>query len=79
MDRKEQAIKFHDMGYNCAQAVLMAFQDVIEMPDKVAMLKVSEGFGGGMGTTYGTCGALSGAIMLAGLKNADGNLEAPRS
>ena len=25
----------------------------------------------------GTCGALSGAIMLAGLKNSDGNIDAP--
>ena len=32
-----------------------------------------------MGGMQGTCGALSGAVMLAGLKNSDKNLENPGS
>ena len=41
------------------------------------LFKLGEGFGLGMGCMEGTCGALSGAIMLAGLKNSDGNIDAP--
>ena len=78
MDRKEKAIELHSKVYNCAQAVLMAFEDKTGA-DSGMLMKLSEGFGGGMGTTYGTCGALSGAIMLAGLKNADGNTESPKT
>ena len=62
--------------YNCAQAVLLAFADEIG-EDKEVLFRISEGFGFGAGCGEGICGALSGAIMLAGLKNSDGNLEAP--
>ena len=40
---------------------------------------MSEGFGAGMGDMERTCGALSGAVMLAGLKRSDGDLEAPKT
>ena len=43
------------------------------------MMKVAEGFGLGCGGTEGMCGALSGALMVAGIKYADGNIEAPKS
>ena len=78
MNRKEKAIQLHDLGYNCAQAVLMAFEDELDA-DKKLLFKLSEGFGGGMGNSRGVCGALSGAIMLAGLLNSDADLEHPAS
>ncbi len=76
MDRKEKATMLHEQGYNCAQSVLLAFSDVLKM-DEETLFRVSEGFGFGMGNSYGTCGALTGAFMLAGLANSDGNLEKP--
>ena len=78
MDRKEKAIQLHDHGYNCAQAVLLAFEDKLDVDSKL-LFKISEGFGAGMGSTRGTCGALSGAVMLAGLLNSDADLEHPVS
>lgn len=76
MDKKELAIALHDKKYNCCQAVACAFCEEIGM-DEATLFRIGEGFGLGMGCMEGTCGALSGAIMLAGLKNSDGNIDAP--
>ncbi|MCL2478040.1 MAG: C-GCAxxG-C-C family protein [Treponema sp.] len=54
-------------GFNCAQAVLTSHCEEFGLPDDIAK-KVSCGFGGGLGHTGGMCGAVSGAIMLIGLK-----------
>ena len=42
-------------------------------------MKLSEGFGLGGGGMAAMCGALSGALMAASVKYADGNIEAPKS
>ena len=76
MDKKELAIAKHDIKFNCAQAVACAFAEEIGVDEKV-LFTAAEGFGLGMGGTEGTCGALSGAIMLAGFKNSDGNITDP--
>ena len=76
MDKKELAIALHDKKFNCCQAVACAFAEEVGI-DEAALFKIGEGFGLGMGCMEGTCGALSGAIMLAGLKNSDGNIDAP--
>lgn len=76
MDKKDLAIALHDKKYNCCQAVACAFCEEVGM-DEATLFRIGEGFGLGMGCMEGTCGALSGAIMLAGLKNSDGNIDAP--
>ena len=76
MDKKGLAIALHDKKYNCCQAVACAFCEEIGIDEQI-LFKIGEGFGLGMGGMEGTCGALSGAIMLAGLKNSDGNIDAP--
>lgn len=76
MTKKEKAIELHDKKYNCCQAVACAFASEAGVDEKV-LFAAGEGFGLGMGCMEGTCGALSGAIMLAGLKNSDSNLESP--
>lgn len=76
MDKKELAIALHDKKFNCCQAVACAFAEEVGI-DEATLFKIGEGFGLGMGCMEGTCGALSGAIMLAGLKNSDGNTSAP--
>ena len=76
MDKKELAIALHDKKFNCCQAVACAFAEEVGS-DEATLFKIGEGFGWGMGCMEGTCGALSGAIMLAGLKNSDGNIEDP--
>ena len=74
MERLDKAIELHHKGFNCAQAVVMAYCDMFDMDEKTAM-RAAEGFGGGMGGFNSTCGALSGCVMLAGLKDSDGDTE----
>lgn len=76
MTKKELAIAYHDQKYNCAQAVAMAFAEEAGI-DKELLFKVCEGCGLGMGGMEGTCGAVTGAVILAGLKNSDGNPDNP--
>ena len=52
---------------NCCQAVVRAFADTLDMPED-KLMQLAAGFGAGMGTMEGTCGALVGAIMVAGLR-----------
>lgn len=76
MTKKELAIANHDKKYNCAQAVACAFSEELGV-DEATLFKACEGFGLGMGCMECTCGALSGAITLAGFKNSDGNISNP--
>lgn len=76
MTKKELAIQLHDRKYNCAQSVACAFAEEIGVDPKT-LFQACEGFGLGMGCMNGTCGAISGAIVLAGFKNSDGNIDAP--
>ena len=75
MDKKELALKLHGKGYNCAQSVLCAFADELDMDEK-DMFRMAEAFGFGMGCME-TCGAVSGMVFAAGIKESDGNLDAP--
>jgi C_GCAxxG_C_C family probable redox protein len=78
MTNEERAMKLHGNGCNCCQSVLLTFCDELGV-DPVTAFKMGEGFGLGMGGMENTCGALSGAIMLAGLKNSDGDLDHPKT
>ena len=57
---------FKEEGYNCCQAVVLAYNDVFDMDDSLAA-SLSSGFGGGMGRLREVCGSVSGMVMLAGL------------
>ena len=53
-------------GYNCTQAVVLAFEE--ELPiDRSFLLKAALPFGGGLGRQRLVCGTVSGMCMLAGL------------
>ena len=70
MERKEvyaeRAKTLFTDGYNCAQAVLCAFEDVTHLPRQTAA-KLASGFGGGIGRMREVCGAVSGAVMVLSL------------
>lgn len=59
----EKAKALFTSGYNCAQAVVAAFSDVTGI-DFEASVKLSSGFGGGMGRMREVCGAVSGMFMV---------------
>ena len=66
-ERVEKAKRlFKEGGYNCCQAVVLAYNDVFGLDDQTAAA-LSSGFGGGMGRMREVCGAVSGMVMLAGM------------
>lgn len=65
MNRYEIAFDLHKQGFNCAQAVVGAYADMIGIGRQEAM-SIGAGFGGGAGTGE-LCGAVTGAVMVLGL------------
>lgn len=51
-------------GFNCAQAVGVAFADELKMP-KETIAKMLSGFGGGVARLREVCGAISGMVFVA--------------
>ena len=70
----EKALELHTKGYNCAQAVVCAFKDKLDM-DETVLYKIAEGFGSGLGNRKYLCGALTGAVMVAGLLSSSGDVQ----
>jgi C_GCAxxG_C_C family probable redox protein len=66
MNRSERADQLFQQGFNCTQAVACAFAEDLGA-DRELALRMATGFGGGMGHTGGTCGALTGAFMALGI------------
>ena len=77
-DRIKTADELHRKGYSCSQSVAVACADLVDVPKEI-LFKATEGFGLGMGTMDGVCGALTGGLLIAGLKNSTGNLNMPKS
>ena len=73
----ERAVALHHKRYNCAQSVACAFAEELGIDEKV-IFRMMEGFGLGMGC-MGTCGAVSAMAAIAGMKESDGNTDAPAS
>ena len=76
--RIKKTLELQKQGYNCAQAVACAYCDIVDVDERTA-LRATEAFGAGMGGRETTCGAISGAVFLAGMKSADGIVGAPKS
>lgn len=57
---------FKEGGFNCCQAVVLAYNDLFGLGDETAAA-ISSGFGGGMGRLREVCGSVSGMVLLAGL------------
>ena len=62
----KKAIDLFKEGYNCSQAVFLAFEDKYNI-DRPTAIRLSSSFGGGMGRLREVCGAVSGMFMVAGL------------
>ena len=63
MDHGLKAAELFLSGYNCAQAVAVAFTDVTGLTEGQAA-KMASAFGGGMGRMREVCGAVSGMLMV---------------
>lgn len=62
----KKATELFREGFNCSQAVFLAFEDKYDINRELA-LKLSSSFGGGMGRLREVCGAVSGMFMVAGV------------
>lgn len=67
MNNAEYAVDCFNNGHSCAQAVVATFCEEYGI-DKKLGLKIACPFGGGMGHTGGVCGAVTGALLVLGLK-----------
>lgn len=66
-DYADKAEKLFLEGYSCSQAILMAWARECGLDSDTAK-KIAATFGGGMGRLRKTCGSLTGAFMVLGLK-----------
>ena len=68
-ERGERARNYFLEGYNCCQAVLLAFADVLEengLAERELLTVMGSGFGGGFARLREVCGSFSACTMLAG-------------
>lgn len=64
--RAEKAKNNFFEGYNCTQAVVLAFEDILPV-EKEMLAKIASPFGGGMSRLREVCGAVSGMLIVEGL------------
>lgn len=64
--RGDRAMQLFEEGYNCSQAVLIAFEDMTGLERETAA-KLASSFGGGLARMREVCGAVSGGAMVLGL------------
>lgn len=67
MSKVGKAVECFHSGFNCSQAILSTYCVQMGLDREVA-LKLACPFGAGMGRMSETCGAVTGAYMLIGLK-----------
>ena len=66
MTKGDIAKKYFEDGYNCAQAVLLAFCEDFGLEKETAIM-MSAPFGGGIGRLREVCGTFTGMNMVLGL------------
>lgn len=66
MDRGDLAKGYFMKGYNCSQAIVLAFSDRTGFDEHTAA-KLASSFGGGMGRMREVCGTFSGMLIVLGL------------
>jgi C_GCAxxG_C_C family probable redox protein len=67
MTRSIEAQEAFKAGFSCSQAVLTAFSSGLGLEADVSN-RIACGFGGGIARRSLTCGAVTGALMVIGLK-----------
>ena len=74
MNKIEQAVSCFNEGFSCSQAIVSTYGPQFGLKREIA-LKISSAFGGGMGRLGETCGVVTGAIMVIGLKYGNTRVE----
>jgi len=63
----DKAVNYFKQGFNCCQSILLTFGNSYGITSDTA-IKIGSPFGGGMARTGETCGAVTGALMIIGVK-----------
>ena len=71
MNKINDALKLHEEGNNCAQAILGAYAHSVDIDPKTA-IKIGAGLGGGLGRKQHICGAVNAGAIILGLKYSNG-------
>ena len=71
MDKQTKAIDYFRNKFNCSQSVLAVFGPEFGLSEDEC-LKIATAFGGGMGRQQHICGAITGALMVLGLRYGKG-------
>ena len=70
----DKAVLLHKQGFNCSQAVGIAFSDRYNIDEKT-MSRLCAAFGGGIGRQQLTCGAVLAMCVLVGLEEGNSGAE----
>ena len=74
LTRADDAEALFRGGFSCAQSVCLAFAEDYGI-DRETALKLSCALGGGMGHTDNACGAMTGGLLVIGMKYGRTRLE----
>ena len=68
MNKVDEAVECFNNGFSCSQAILSTYCEDLGL-DKKTALKISCGLAAGMARLGSTCGAVTGAYLVIGLKH----------
>ena len=67
---KQACIKagnYYRDGYNCAESLFLTFMEYTDSKASPELVRLATPFGGGLGHSGCSCGALTGAVLVIGL------------
>jgi len=77
--REEKVLSLHKHGYNCAQALICSYQDILPFEEK-ELFKLAESLGRGIaGLEEMCCIPILMAMICSYLETSDGNIDYPQS
>ncbi len=74
MNETDRAVTNFQEGMNCCQAIITVYGPQLGLDRNTALL-IGTGFGGGIARMGEICGAVSGSVMVLGLKYGTSNLD----
>ncbi|HHY26266.1 MAG TPA: hypothetical protein GX523_05860 [Desulfitobacterium dehalogenans] len=67
LEARNRAGENFRQGFNCAESIVKAFNEMCNNPMSPEVVKLATGFGGGLGHAGCMCGALAGSAMVLGI------------
>lgn len=67
-ERKEKALDLRRRGYNCAQTVILCFNDLLPL-DEPMLARLSSALGTGVAASREICGVANGIAIVIGMRH----------